>query len=104
MRGAVNSPVTVLYEEGRSLDYYIENAGGFRNDADRGRLSVRYANGQAETRSKFLFWSNYPDPRPGSTVSVPTTDPADRVDTRGLIADLVAILGSIVTVVVVASR
>ncbi|MDH3222273.1 MAG: SLBB domain-containing protein, partial [Gemmatimonadota bacterium] len=44
VRGAVNSPVTVLYEEGRGVDYYVENAGGFRHDADQDRLSVRYAN------------------------------------------------------------
>ncbi|MGI9626362.1 MAG: SLBB domain-containing protein, partial [Longimicrobiales bacterium] len=104
VRGAVNSPLTVLYEEGRDLEYYVENAGGFRHDADRDRLSVRYANGQAETRSKFLFWSSDPKPLPGSTIAVPAQDPADRFDTRGLVTDLVAILGSLTTVVVVLAR
>ncbi|HSH74960.1 MAG TPA: SLBB domain-containing protein, partial [Longimicrobiales bacterium] len=104
VQGAVNSPVTVLYREGEDLDYYIENAGGFRRDADQGRLSVRYANGQARTRSKVLLWSSYPVPGPGSVVSVPAKDPQDRLDTRGLIADLVAILGSVTTVIVVLTR
>lgn len=45
--GAVNSPKKVLFEEGRDRDYYIENAGGCRQDADRGRVSVGYANGSA---------------------------------------------------------
>lgn len=104
VRGAVNSPLTVLYEEGRDLEYYVENAGGFRHDADRDRLSVRYANGKAETRSHFLFWSSDPKPLPGSTISVPAQDPDDRFDTRGLVTDLVAILGSVTTVIVVLSR
>ena len=104
VQGAVNSPVTVLFQEGRSFDYYIENAGGYRNDADKGRASVRYANGQAELRNKFLFWSSYPDPGPGSTISVPAQDPNNRFDTRGLITDLVAILGSMTTVIVVLTR
>ena len=104
VRGAVNSPLTVLYREGEGLDYYLASAGGYRNDADRGRVAVRYANGLARTRSKFLFWSSYPTPGPGSVVSVPIKDPADRLDKRGLITDLVAILGSVTTVIVVLTR
>ena len=104
VRGAVNSPVTVLYQEGKDFGYYLANAGGYRNDADKGRVSVRAANGQARTRSKFLFWSSYPEPGPGSIVTVPAKDPADRLDTRGLIADLVGVLGSITTVIVVLAR
>jgi protein involved in polysaccharide export with SLBB domain len=104
VRGAVNSPVTVLYREGMGLDYYISNAGGYRTDADEGRLSVRYANGTARTRDKFLFWSSWPEPGPGSEVTVPTKDPADEFDTRGLITDLVAIMGSIATVIIVLVR
>lgn len=99
--GAVNSPITVLYREDEGLDYYVENAGGYRNDADKGRLSVRYANGQARTRTKFLLWSSYPTPGPGSTIMVPEKDPADRLDTRGLITDLAAVTGSLTTVVLV---
>jgi polysaccharide biosynthesis/export protein len=104
VRGAVNSPATFLFQPGQGLQYYIANAGGFRNDADEGRLSVRYANGTARTRSKFLFWSSWPEPGPGSEVAVPTRDPEDQFDTRGLITDLVAILGSITTVIVVLVR
>ena len=101
VQGAVNSPATVLYREGEGLDYYIENAGGFRNDADEGRTAVRYANGRAQLRDKFLFWSSYPTPGPGSVVTVPTEDPSNRIDWRGVITDLVAIAGSITTVIVV---
>jgi protein involved in polysaccharide export with SLBB domain len=100
--GAVNSPVSVLYQEGASLDYYLANAGGYRGDADKGLVSVRFANGLAQTRTrKFLFWSSYPTPGPGSVVTVPARDPTDRLDTRGLITDLVSILTSVVTLIVV---
>ena len=104
VQGAVNSPSTVLFREGEGLDYYIENAGGFRNDADEGRTAVRYANGRAELRDKFLFWSSYPTPGPGSVVTVPTQDPNDRIDWRGVITDMVAIAGSITTVIIVLTR
>lgn len=104
VQGAVNSPVTVLWRENQDFDYYISAAGGLRNDADKGRASVRYANGLAETRDKFLFWSSYPRPGPGSTITVPAEDPADQLDTRGLIADLVAITGSLATMIIVVVR
>ncbi len=104
VQGAVNSPVTVQYRAGQSFDYYVAAAGGFRNDADKGRTSVRFASGLAQTRSKFLFWSSYPEPGPGSTISVPARDPSDRLDTRGLIADIVAIAGSVATMIVVVTR
>jgi len=104
VQGAVNSPVTVLFRAGQDFEYYIAAAGGYRSDADRGSASVRYANGLAETRSKFLFWSSYPEPDAGSTITVPAEDPADRFDTRGFVTDLVAILGSITTVIVVITR
>jgi hypothetical protein len=37
-------------------------------------------------------------------VVVPVKNPADQFDTRGLITDLVGILGSITTVIVVLTR
>ena len=46
----------------------------------------------------------WPAPGPGSVVSVPARDPTDRFDTRGLITDLVGILGSLTTVIVVLTR
>ena len=102
--GAVNSPVSVLYQEGQSYDYYLANAGGYRNDADKGMAAVRFANGLAQTRSKFLFWSSYPTPGPGSVITVPAKDPADRLDLVGLATNLVTILGSLTTVIVVLTR
>jgi protein involved in polysaccharide export with SLBB domain len=102
--GAVNSPITVLFREGQGFGYYVANAGGYRNDADKSRVSVRYANGLSGTRSKFLFWSSYPEPGPGSVVSVPIRNPADRFDTIGLISNLVGVLGSLTTVIVVLTR
>ena len=104
VQGAVNSPVTVLFREGEGFGYYLANAGGYRNDADKGRVSVRFANGLAQTRSKFLFWSSYPEPGPGSMVTVPVKDPAAGIDVTGLIADIVGILGSLTTVIVVLTR
>ena len=101
MLGAVNSPVTVLYRDGQDFEHYIAAAGGFRSDADEGRSSVRYANGLAQTRSKFLFWSSYPSPDAGSVINVPAKDPNDRIDTVTLVTTIVGVLSSLATTLVV---
>ncbi len=96
VQGAVNAPTSVLFDAGADLDYYIGNAGGFTRLADEGRVSVRYANGSARVKKGgFLFLGSSPKPGPGSIVFVPEKDPADKFDTRGLIADIVTIVGTL---------
>jgi len=60
VEGAVNTPVSVPYQEGASLGYYVENAGGYAWNADKGRVSVRYANGAGATVSRFLVFRSAP--------------------------------------------
>ncbi|HXV87334.1 MAG TPA: SLBB domain-containing protein, partial [Gemmatimonadales bacterium] len=101
--GAVNSPVSVRYVEGRGLDYYIGNAGGYASSADKGRVSVRYADGSARVRTRFLMFSSYPPPGPGSTVFVPAK-PADGrgVDLPVLIGGIAQVLSALTTLILVA--
>jgi protein involved in polysaccharide export with SLBB domain len=102
--GAVNSPVTVMWEEGRGLDYYIANAGGYRSDADKGGVSVRYANGGARTRSKFLFFSSYPEPGPGSSVLVPSKDPAAASQWATILGPIVSGVGTVAALIIAVTR
>jgi polysaccharide export outer membrane protein len=104
VRGAVNSPVTVMYRPGEDLDYYIANAGGYRSDADKGRVSVRYANGSARTRSRFLFFSSYPTPGPGSEVVVPVEPPDADNDWVTIVGPALSAVGSIVALIIAVSR
>lgn len=101
--GEVNSPVSVQYKPGAGLDYYISNAGGYTRDADKGRVSVRYANGSAEVVSRtLLFFRSSPTPLPGSTVIVPTIDPVNRTDWQTVltnIAQITATVGTLAAIV-----
>ena len=105
MQGAVISPVTVLYREGEDLDYYIANAGGYREDADEGRVSVHFANGQAETREKILLlWSNSPTPGPGSQITVPAVVPDTGASIYEVLTPLVGMMGTVTALIVAVSR
>ncbi|MFQ6047144.1 MAG: SLBB domain-containing protein [Gemmatimonadales bacterium] len=104
VEGAVTSPSTVLYRPGAGLDYYVDNAGGYARNADEGRVSVRYANGSARVKRKFLFFGSTPEPGPGSVVTVPVVPAEERTDVPALIADISQIIVSAATLAIVALR
>jgi protein involved in polysaccharide export with SLBB domain len=105
VQGAVGSPTSVLYRKGAPLDYYIGSAGGYAHNADKGRVSVRYANGSGETvRRVAVFFHDKPLPTPGSTVTVPFRLPEDKTDVRGLVADVAQIAASLGAVVLAITR
>jgi protein involved in polysaccharide export with SLBB domain len=59
-----------VYENGKSAKDYIQESGGFADNADRGSTSVTYPNGEVHITKKFLFFKNYPKVVPGSTIKV----------------------------------
>ena len=98
--GAVNSPVSVTYSPGKKIEYYIRAAGGPARAADVGRAYVTQPNGKVDARaSHFLLPDHNPEPKPGSTVFVPTRDPADRpfdfITSAGALAQILATLVTI---------
>lgn len=102
--GAVNSPGSVLWRRGADLNYYLSAAGGFVQRADRGAVSVRFANGEVRSKGHGLFHSD-PKPGPGSEVFVPAEDPtAHKTDYVALLGAIAQILASAVTIAVVATK
>jgi protein involved in polysaccharide export with SLBB domain len=103
--GAVNSPGSVLYRRGADLAYYLSAAGGFTVSAEKGQVSVRYANGEVRTRRRWFLVTSNPAPGPGSEVYVPAKDPnAPKTDTVALVGAIAQILASTVAIIVVATR
>jgi protein involved in polysaccharide export with SLBB domain len=106
VQGAVNSPVSVTYSPGKTLDYYIRAAGGPSRKADVQRAYVTQPNGKVEAHeSNFLLPDGIPKPLAGSTVYVPERDPSDKpfdfLQSAGAIA---SILATALTVVVALRR
>ncbi len=106
VQGAVNSPVSVTYSHGKTLDYYIRAAGGPSRKADPQRAYVTQPNGKVEAhQNKFLLPDGIPKPLPGSTVFVPERDgsekPFDLLSSAGAIA---SILATAVTLVIALRR
>jgi len=101
----VNSPGSVLWRQGADLSYYVSAAGGYSPQAQKGQVSVRFANGEVRTRRHRIFGGGDPTPGPGSEVSVPLADPnAKKTDYVGLFGTIAQILASTIAIIVVVRR
>jgi protein involved in polysaccharide export with SLBB domain len=102
--GAVNSPGSVLWQQGRSLEFYVSAAGGLSATADKGRVSVKYANGEVRTRRRSLFVTSDPKPGPGSEVFVPTRAAGPTTSWVTIASAVTGILSSTLALVVLVKQ
>jgi protein involved in polysaccharide export with SLBB domain len=70
VRGEVFVPSAVVYRKGASLSYYLDQAGGMKEEADDGRVVVTLPNGRKWEEGWFIFPN--PDILGGSMIFVPT--------------------------------
>jgi hypothetical protein len=61
----------VLYQPGKGLDYYIDQAGGYLEDADTRRITVSYPNGERASMRANWWGGGAPRVRAGSQIFVP---------------------------------
>lgn len=69
--GEVLSPNTVIYTKIKGFKQYITNAGGFGQNALKGRSYIIYANGAVRSTKKFLIFNNFPIVKTGAEIFVP---------------------------------
>ncbi|MDI6840020.1 MAG: SLBB domain-containing protein [bacterium] len=111
VKGAVRFPIfseteielaketNILYIPGKSVNYYIEKAGGFSEDADRKGVQLTLPNGRNIKPSKFL-WSETKVP-PGATIVVPALKEAKKgIDWGDVIKSAATVASSFVTTIV----
>ena len=82
INGAVMYPNTVLYQKGQSLKDYINQAGGYSDQAQKKRVYIVYMNGtiaKAKGSSKDLL-------KPGCEIVVPTKEQKQKMSTGEVIA------------------
>lgn len=87
VRGQVLNPNRIVYQEGKSLKYYIRQAGGFTAKAHKKKTFVQHANGSVEGSSM-----GYPNVLPGSEIIVPTKPEREKLGVQAWVS-----MGSVVT-------
>lgn len=71
VNGEVMIPSEVVFKKGESLNYYIDKAGGYTDNARERKVYVVYPNGSAARIKKFLFFKTNPKVTAGSEILVP---------------------------------
>lgn len=71
VNGEVMVPSEVVFKQGAGLNYYINKAGGFTDNARERKVYVIYPNGSAARIKKFLFFKSNPKVTAGSEILVP---------------------------------
>lgn len=87
VRGQVLNPNRVVYQKGKSLRYYINQAGGFTARAHKKKTFVQHANGVVEGSA----WG-HPAVQPGSEIIVPTKPERQPLSVQAWVS-----MGSVVT-------
>jgi polysaccharide biosynthesis/export protein len=106
VQGAVNSPGAVPYTQGKSLDWYVDAAGGYTQLSDSKHSYVTQANGKRQgVNRRAILPDKVPHPEPGSVVFVPAKRVQDQPsNTVNVIATIAQLMAALVTVIVVAKQ
>lgn len=78
--GEVLNPNNVVYIKGKSLKYYVNQAGGFTDNALKKRVFVQYANGAVRGKD-----GGYPEVKPGAEIIVPKRAPREKLSSQAWI-------------------
>lgn len=93
---------SVRYQSGRSLKYYIANAGGFSPNSLPGKTYVVYPNGAVDVTSHFLGFRCYPKVKPGAQIVVPLKPEKkgmSTIETIGITSSIVSMAALIITLI-----
>ena len=98
--GQVYNPIIIPFEDNKSLQYYLDLAGGPNDSAFVKKTYVKYANGRYDRTKTFLGLKLYPKVLPGSEIIVPVErkvrlTPAERIAMFASITSVAAVLASI---------
>jgi protein involved in polysaccharide export with SLBB domain len=98
--GEVGFPSSVLWEDGKDMHHYIDQAGGLLETANKDKISVLMANGRVE-RPSFL---RSPHPDAGATIHVPRKPEQKERETLKNFAQIISILSGAATTIYLISR
>ncbi len=68
--GEILNPIALAYQPGKNARYYIDRAGGFSSNAQKGKVYVIGSDGTTRVTRNFIL-RNYPDVEQGAQIIVP---------------------------------
>jgi protein involved in polysaccharide export with SLBB domain len=106
VQGSVNSPGAVPYTPGKSLDWYVDAAGGYTQMSDTRHAYVTQPNGKRQgVKRRVVLADDVPKPQSGAVIFVPTRMVQEQPsNVAGVISTVAQVLTALVTIYVVARR
>ena len=106
VEGAVNAPGPVAYAPGKSLDWYVNAAGGYTQLGDAKHPYVTQPDGKREgVKRRTILADDVPRPKSGAVVFVPTrTGQEQGGNFVGVLGTVAQLVGAVVTLIVVARQ
>jgi protein involved in polysaccharide export with SLBB domain len=81
VNGEVFKPLEIMYEKNKSMEDYLNDAGGVTQSGKKGRAFVIYANGgSARIKKPLGIFRSYPKIEPGSSIFVPVKPKKEGMD------------------------
>lgn len=96
--GEVGFPTSLVWEEGKKINWYVDRAGGYLEKADKGKSRVVWPNGMSlpnKGGSKVIA---------GSTIIVPRKAPPEGESTLAILKEISGILAGLATVWLVVDK
>ena len=96
--GEVMSPISVIYQKGKSLYWYIQRAGGYKTRAKKSKVYAIYMNGSLA----LLSHKSSKEIQPGCEIVVPSKDAQTKMSTAEMMAigstsaSMAAVIASII--------
>jgi polysaccharide biosynthesis/export protein len=106
VEGTVNSPGAVPFTPGKSLDWYVDAAGGYTQLSDSRHAYVTQPNGKREAvKRRVVLADNVPKPKSGAVIYVPAKRIQEQpANVAGVISTVAQVLTALVTVILVAKQ
>jgi protein involved in polysaccharide export with SLBB domain len=106
VQGAVNSPGAVPYNPGKSLDWYVDAAGGYTQLSDAKHAYVTQPNGKRQgVKRRIVLRDDVPRPQPGAIVFVPAKRVQDQPSNAlGVVSTVAQVLTGVITLIIVANQ
>ena len=100
VKGEVYNEGLIEYQKGKSLNYYINSAGGVTVNGEKNDIIVIYPNGLVYPKKLF----NSPKIRDGSTIVVNPKELTEPLRPTELASSLASLLSSLVTIMVLVNQ
>jgi protein involved in polysaccharide export with SLBB domain len=106
VQGAVNSPGAVPYQPGKTLDWYVDAAGGYTQTSDTRHAYVTQPNGKRQgVKRRTVLADEVPKPQSGAIIFVPTRTVQEQPSNiAGVISTVAQVLTALATLYVVTKK